>query len=403
MPDSEAPKCETDFSAMVTLPEKANFSGKVRKDGRRLPATLQNSFAEILAKKNLQQQRKQQQQSGIYRQQNQQVSFALKGSKECEGFPFVKFKREEWWKLAECDEGYTLIGKFVKRRSIIDVVRKNFQRLFPISGAAHIGAFDAFHIVIQFSEKDCARVLLKGQASVEGILVSFGRWTPDWRQRNASPVVPVWIRFQDLPFHLFNPCCLSHVFSTIGNLIGLDAPKVRRTRPSVARAKVEIDLRKKLVEKIQMEICNEGGEVSGFLQRIVYESVPAFCTVCEKFGHVSAMCGRGERKGTDEGEVAVEEVAAEVLEAAVDVVMAEVVEKVLEEEVVVAGMVESKYGGAEAATEAEAEGAVADGPGQDSGLDGPVGVGIESGPEDVGSIEGLDLAEESIEWFCLGF
>lgn len=124
----------------------------------------------------------------------------------------VKFKDVEWIKLARDDENLTLIGRFTQRMPAIDVVRMVFQNLFPISGAAHIGAIDAVDILIRFSVKeDCAKVLMKGHAIVEGKINRFERWMPEWSGQIDSLFAPVWIQLPDLPFHLFNFCGMSHV------------------------------------------------------------------------------------------------------------------------------------------------------------------------------------------------
>lgn len=70
----------------------------------------------------------------------------------------------------------------------------------------------------------------------------FFRWSLEWKRRIDSLIVPLWIQLSDFPFHLFNLCSLAHVCAPIGRLIGFDRPTEKRTRPSVARAKVEVDL-----------------------------------------------------------------------------------------------------------------------------------------------------------------
>lgn len=62
--------------------------------------------------------------------------------------------------------------------------------------------------------------------------------------------------------------------SPIGKLIGLDAPTVRRTRPSIARARVEIDPMKRGIDKVRMEIWSENGDVIGFWQRMFMNPCP---------------------------------------------------------------------------------------------------------------------------------
>lgn len=135
--------------------------------------------------------------------------------------------------------------------------------MFPIKGAAHVGVLDAKIILIKFTlEDDCSSVLRSGQAMVVGRCVRFVRWMPDWRRR--TPVVPIWIQLPGLPYHLFNFDALSHVCALVGRLMEMDAPTVNKTRPSVSRARIQLDLRKKRVDRIRMEKWSEEGEVFGF-------------------------------------------------------------------------------------------------------------------------------------------
>lgn len=233
----------------------------VLRQGRKLPASLQRTFADVLAQNNPQQQR---QRFGNQQKQNQ-IEFSLKGCVQRDGIPVVKFKEAEWRKLAEVDESLTLVGIFVQKRPSIDVIRSSFQKLIPIGGAAQIGAVDARSILLRFdSEKDCMSVLMRGQVIVDGKVVRFARWSPDWRKKRNSPIVLAWIQLPNLPFHLFNSGSLPHICAPIGKLVGLDAPTEKRIRPSVARVRIELDLRQKRVDKIRLEIWGENGEVVGF-------------------------------------------------------------------------------------------------------------------------------------------
>lgn len=255
------PATETVFP----VPKNSIFLGNVAHgavQGRKLPTTLQRAFVEIL------QQNRQQQHDKQHQNQNKYCEvfvFSLKRIVEREGVPAVKFKETEGKKLAEKADCLTLIGNFTQSRPAIDVIRTSFHKLFPVVSLAHVRVIDSRNIMLQFYIKeDCERVLLKGQAVVEGKLVRFSRWSSDWMRRRASPFAPVWIQLLNLLIHLFNSCSLAHVCAPIGKLIGLDSLTVKMTRPSVARAQVEIDLRREKIDKIRLEVWGKSGEIVGF-------------------------------------------------------------------------------------------------------------------------------------------
>lgn len=273
-------------SDQATSPGKKSATpapvGEIRKQGRRLPATVQRSFVDVLC------------QPG--RKQGERFLFALQGSVERDGCPVVKFKELEWRKLAEKDEELLLVGRFMQNRPPIDVIRSAFQCLILVGGATHVGAIDTRIILLRFAVKeDCQRVFSRGQMTVEGRTLRFARWTPDWRKRRSSPIVPIWIQLLDLPLHLLNFDCLAHVCALIGKCLDLDAPTLKRTRPGVARVRIEVDLRQKRIEKVRLEIWNEDGNVFGFWQKVVYESLPDLYSTCGIVGHVAAKCRRSGR------------------------------------------------------------------------------------------------------------
>lgn len=107
------------------------------------------------------------------------VEFSLKGKMERDGFLVVN----RWLgELAEEDECLTSVGRFEKKRLEIEVVREALRKRFSIIGKANIGVLEG-HILIHFLLEDCSSILLRGQACVDGVVVRFGRWSPDWRRR----------------------------------------------------------------------------------------------------------------------------------------------------------------------------------------------------------------------------
>lgn len=88
-----------------------------------------------------------------------------------------------------------------------------------------------------------------------------------------------------MPYHLLTFDSLSHICAPLGGLLGLDAPTVKQTRPSIARMRIALDLRRKRYDKVQLEVWDENGEISDFWQHVVYELWPEFCSVCETVSH----------------------------------------------------------------------------------------------------------------------
>ncbi|CAH9082895.1 unnamed protein product [Cuscuta europaea] len=115
------------------------------------------------------------------------------------------------------------------------------------------------------------------------------KWTPDFRPNVESPVVPVWIAFEELRIHLHNKRALFEIVNLIGTPLKLDIVTGNLSRP-IARICVELDLTKEMPNKIWIN-CG----ASGFSQSVCYENRPMYCVHCLHLGHLEAKCPKREQ------------------------------------------------------------------------------------------------------------
>ncbi|CAA0819635.1 Unknown protein [Striga hermonthica] len=109
------------------------------------------------------------------------------------------------------------------------------------------------------------------------------KYTPDFSFLEESPIVPVWCSLLGLLQNLFDPSALFSIASCIGNPIETDVATKNRSRLSVAWVCVEIDLRDELIKEIELD---QVGKTT--IQKVVFERVPPFCTLCKHVGHGAA-------------------------------------------------------------------------------------------------------------------
>ncbi|OIT33860.1 hypothetical protein A4A49_06038 [Nicotiana attenuata] len=69
-----------------------------------------------------------------------------------------------------------------------------------------------------------------------------------------------------------------------------------RTRPSMAKVRVEIDLLKDQPNSIYVGQIYDNASQKGFVQKIEFEGVPKYCKFCRKLGHNMINCRALERK-----------------------------------------------------------------------------------------------------------
>ncbi|KAG5570117.1 hypothetical protein H5410_059883 [Solanum commersonii] len=85
--------------------------------------------------------------------------------------------------------------------------------------------------------------------------------------------------------------CLFSLAAVVGKPIQIDQATINKSRPSCARVKVIVDLRKDFPKVIKMNIENETtGEVRSNMVAIKYDYVPKYCFDCKMQGHSNEEC-----------------------------------------------------------------------------------------------------------------
>ncbi|KAL0904830.1 hypothetical protein M5K25_026985 [Dendrobium thyrsiflorum] len=200
------------------------------------------------------------------------------------GVPAVLLSDEEVLKLASPFQ-FTLVGKFSLRQPNLDMIRQFFGNL-KLTGFFSIGLLDDRHISIQLTnDLDYSRVFARRSYFVNNCQMRILKWTPFFDIRQESPIVPIWISFPNLRLHFFNPEVLHALGSLFGRPLQTDQATAARTRPSVARVLVEVDITKKHAKEVWV-----GSKAYGYLQKVDFENIPDFCSHCKMHGHASTVC-----------------------------------------------------------------------------------------------------------------
>ncbi|PKU81711.1 hypothetical protein MA16_Dca023769 [Dendrobium catenatum] len=111
------------------------------------------------------------------------------------------------------------------------------------------------------------------------------KWTPFFDIKEESPIVPIWISFPNLRLHFFNSTVLHALGSIFGRPLQTDQATASRTRPSVARVLVEVDISLTHPKEVWV-----GSKAYGYLQKAEFEKIPEFCSHCKMHGHAKMDC-----------------------------------------------------------------------------------------------------------------
>lgn len=66
----------------------------------------------------------------------------------------------------------------------------------------------------------------------------------------------------------------------------MDAATKCKTRPSMAKVRVEIDLLKSQPELVFLGFENDNSPLRGHVQKLEYENIPRYYKYCKKLGHL---------------------------------------------------------------------------------------------------------------------
>ncbi|VFQ85178.1 unnamed protein product [Cuscuta campestris] len=212
--------------------------------------------------------------------------------------PAIRFAEEEIENLSRIDR-FTLVGKFSHGQPKLEVIRKHFATQYVLKGQVTIGLRGPRHVFHTFTNsQDCTDILLKNQIAFNGANpMRLFRSTLDFNTETETSIAPVWILLHGLPIHFFDITTLTLVCKPLGKVLGVDQATLNKSRPHVARVRVELDLMQPLIQKVFIGTSmTPRREDEGFYQSIEYERISFYCSKCLKQGHSTDKCKLGEEQ-----------------------------------------------------------------------------------------------------------
>ncbi|KAL0334477.1 UNVERIFIED_CONTAM: hypothetical protein Sradi_4659600 [Sesamum radiatum] len=111
------------------------------------------------------------------------------------------------------------------------------------------------------------------------------KWSPTFTPDQESSIVPVWVNFSELPAHLFHKDAIFSIASIVGTPLQMADSTYNQSKFSRARVCIEIDLLKPLLEDFDIQIQDRK-----IIQKIEYEKIPHYCSLCKHVGHQALEC-----------------------------------------------------------------------------------------------------------------
>lgn len=178
------------------------------------------------------------------------------------GKPIVFFSAEDYFVNLEKECRLTLIENFYKEKPSMEDIKEAFIRQYHLKGSVKIAYFDFQHVYIDFSnEIDYTHIQSKKFADIDGTPMKIMLWTPNFKPEVESPIVLVWIRIHQLPWHLFKWGIVSRMVQSVGVSIASDQATYSKFRGNIAKINVESALLKPKLNQIWLGFnMMDGGE-----------------------------------------------------------------------------------------------------------------------------------------------
>ncbi|KZV48036.1 hypothetical protein F511_21457, partial [Dorcoceras hygrometricum] len=202
------------------------------------------------------------------------------------GIPGIQFPEEVISSFAEPFK-FTLVGKISGRRVTVpnQSIHAAFAKL-PLSQSFKLRFLPRnFLIITLTNEGDYSRLWTMGGLHVGALAIRLSKWTPEFKLEAESPIAPVWIRFPELPVHLYNKKGLYALAKILGNPIKIDDFIADETRGSFALVCVELNV----LEQHPKQIWVGWGEHSQVIN-VILERPPSYCLDCKIIGHSTTSC-----------------------------------------------------------------------------------------------------------------
>ncbi|KAL9676060.1 hypothetical protein QQ045_004273 [Rhodiola kirilowii] len=194
---------------------------------------------------------------------------------------------------AEFDAGvalfkHSLVAKFTMGRPSTEEIRRVFKEHWPVKRRATVSdIWDSRHLMIILDSEEDAKVALTSQLRKVGhAMFRLFRYTPDYNPRRESTNTTNWVRLPGLHPGFVTRNYVAGIVNSFGYFLDLDDRTKACSTLRFARACVEIDVSKSIMEEVRITLSD--GRM--FWQKIEVEGNLSFCSHCNIHGHTVAEC-----------------------------------------------------------------------------------------------------------------
>ena len=202
---------------------------------------------------------------------------------------------------------FTLVGKFLGARPVLDSLRMMVKRKWALRGEVDIAALQNGFFLFNFNcKEDLSFVLCGGPWSFGKSSLTIKKWEPNMVLNDSFFLTtPIWARLPGLPLEYWHEDIFKGIASSFGELVALDNATATRSKLQTARLLVKVADLNHLPDKV--ELISKLGKIS---QEILFDDLPNACYACKRQGHVVKNCP-SKHKNHSSGEKEVKKTKAQ--------------------------------------------------------------------------------------------
>ncbi|CAN1121654.1 hypothetical protein LINPERPRIM_LOCUS2293 [Linum perenne] len=175
-----------------------------------------------------------------------------------------------------------LVVKVLEKTFSFGTMKRQLESLWARAGSIQVSDVANDFFLVRFSNmEDYRRAAFEGPSKIFDYCIAVVRWSPNFNDDDPISSVFTWVRVPKLPIHYFNNVAVTRIGNCIGKNVRLDLATKEGARARYARACVEVDFSKPLIEKYVID------------NRTFYvesEGLGNICYTCGHHGHKVDGC-----------------------------------------------------------------------------------------------------------------
>ncbi|KAF5465280.1 hypothetical protein F2P56_015300 [Juglans regia] len=220
-----------------------------------------------------------------------EVVVPMQEAKLIEGELCFIFNKEEINRMAALFR-FSVVLSFQRRCPSLDVIRGYIKNRWGLISMPVVGAIRrrACNVLVHLTnEANFVTTMSREVMDIANVPYKIFHWTPAFNEYEESALALVWIFLPGLQPHFFHESTLKIFTGSYGRYMRRDNATACVSRPEGARMCVEMDVSKDHRSYFWIGPPNKTGS---HFQEVVFETLPAYCSMCRIQGHLQNTCRR---------------------------------------------------------------------------------------------------------------